>query len=46
MINLPQARFLDSVVRMYPQLKKSQTDLEFGYKVPGRYYIYINIIII
>ena len=28
-----QARFLDSVVRMYPQLKKSQAELEFGYKV-------------
>eukprot|EP00287_Rhodomonas_sp_CCMP768_P005342 CAMPEP_0196720048 /NCGR_PEP_ID=MMETSP1091-20130531/2903_1 /TAXON_ID=302021 /ORGANISM="Rhodomonas sp., Strain CCMP768" /LENGTH=217 /DNA_ID=CAMNT_0042061161 /DNA_START=60 /DNA_END=713 /DNA_ORIENTATION=+ len=30
-------RFIDSIVRLYPQLKKSRADLEFGYKVkiPG-----------
>lgn len=30
-------KFAESIVRMYPQLKKSKKDLEFGYKVkiPG-----------
>lgn len=27
------ARFLSNAVRMYPQLKKYQRDLEFGYRV-------------
>ncbi len=32
-----KAKFVQSLVKMYPQLKKSQDELEFGYKVkiPG-----------
>lgn len=29
-------RFLQNALRMYPQLKKYQRDLEFGYKVTAR----------
>ena len=27
---------MDSIVKLYPQLKNTRADLEFGYKVPYR----------
>lgn len=31
---LQREKFVDSVVKLYPQLKQNRVDLEFGYKVP------------
>jgi hypothetical protein len=31
---LQREKFVDSVVKLYPQLKQNRADLEFGYKVP------------